>query len=334
MAKRVSEVDESPSKQQIIEPWLKHLREHGYAVVPSILSEEKVEEFHQALWSWFKGFNTGIKRDDPSTWSTSNWPPSIRGLVQHYGVGQAKFVWQLRELLAARKVFATIHGVDDSKETEDHTQLVVSFDGLCLSKPDTTIVDPVKNSWAHMDQGPKTRGDMTQGLISLTEAGPGKGGLIVYNGSHKLHSRFFERFPKMAAKVGNNDWVKLEPKHRLWYFKHHCSEIQVTAPKGSLILWRSKAVHYAVRPQKGYPIPRAAIYLCYQPRSEGTTKQLQKKQFVFKARRMTSHWPLKSKLFAARMRDWGDATLKVRFPDQPTIRDEDVTAVMRQLAGY
>lgn len=334
MAKRGIECEDSTSKKQTIDPLLLKLRADGYAVVPAIISDEHIEILHQSFWTWISGFGTGIRREDPSSWKTSNWPPSIRGLIQHYGIGHAKFVWELREFLSVRKVFATIHGLDDSKETKTKTQLVVSFDGACLSKAETTKVDPVKNSWAHMDQGPKTTGNMVQGLMSLTQAGPGRGGLICYKNSHKLHTDFFMRFPEMVAKIGSNDWVKLEQKHKDWYFRRGCIETQVEAPPGSLILWYSKTVHWAARPVKSYPLPRAAIYLCYQPRRDGTEKQLKKKREVFAARRMTSHWPLKSKMFATRMRDWGDETLKIRFPDQPTIRDDEVTPVMKQLAGY
>jgi len=242
MSKRLFEGDESISKKHSIDLFLKSFHEKGYAVVPDILSAERTEKTHQAMWDFMAGFNTGIKRDDPKTWTTQNWPPSIRGLIQHYGAGHAKFVWELRENLAARKVFAKLHGLDESQETKDDTELVVSFDGLCLSKPDTTIVDPVKNSWAHMDQGPTTAGQfkIIQGLVTLTDAGPGLGGLVVYQGSNKLHGEFFKAFPEMAKKVGKNDWVKLEVNHRLWYWAHQCYEIQVQAPKGSLILWDSR----------------------------------------------------------------------------------------------
>jgi hypothetical protein len=336
MSKRLFEGDESASKKLNIDLFLKSFHENGYAVVPGILSPEKTEQTHQAMWEWMAGFNSGIKRDDPKTWTAENWPPSIRGLIQHYGVGHAKFVWELREELAIRKIFARLHQLDEAKETETNTELLVSFDGICLSKPDTTNVDPVRNSWAHMDQGPRTAGKfkMVQGLMTLTEAGPGKGGLIVYKGSSKLHGKFFSHFPEMVKKIGNNDWVKLDIIHRQWYFDRQCEELQIEAPLGSLILWDSRCVHWAARPTKGYDIPRAAIYLCYQARDDASVKELEKKQRVCESRRMTSHWPVKSKLFATRMRDWGDKTLKVRFPDQPTIQDDQMTVIMKRLAGY
>jgi hypothetical protein len=341
MVKRLSEELQSMSKKQTTELFMSNFLKKGYAAVPGVISEERVEEIHTAFWAFMAGFNTGIKRDDPSTWvkkagGVDPWPPSIRGLLQHYGIGHTNFVWNLRGESSIRKVFAVLHGLDDTKETKDSTQLVVSYDGACLAKPDTNKVDPVKNSWAHIDQGPRTAGEfkMVQGLVTLTDAGPGKGGLIVYSGSNRLHGRFFKKFPEMVKKIGAGDWCKLEEKHKAWYFKHKCVEVQVEAKKGSLLLWDSRTVHWAARPIQTCKIPRAAIYVCYQARSEGTAKQLKKKQEVFEARRMTSHWPLKSKLFAVRMRDWGDKSLSVRFPDQPRVRDDEMTPVMKQLAGY
>jgi hypothetical protein len=351
MSKRLSEDTPNSNKRQVTESFLSDFLKKGYCVVPSVISEEKVDSLHADFWKFLAAFGTGIDRNDPMTWvkkqpdGVDPWPPSIRGLLQHYGIGHSKFVWELRSETAIRRVFAALHGLDDSKETDHDTRLVVSFDGACLAKPETRKVDPVKNSWAHIDQGPRSAGafKMVQGLLTLTEAGPGKGGLIVYEGSNRLHGRFFRKFPELVKKVGAGDWCKLEAKHKAWYMKHKCKEVQVSAPKGSLLLWDSRysppsssprTVHYAVRPTMGSLIPRAAIYLCYQGRDSGTPAQLARKQQVFRDRRMTSHWPHKSKLFAVRMRSWGDATLALRFPDQPAIKDEEMTPVMWKLAGY
>lgn len=316
--------------------WLSDLKKDGFAAIPDVISFEEVLQYHASMWSWMGGFGTGIKQNNPQTWATKFWPPSIRGLIQHFGIGHAQFVWKLRAELAVRKVFATIHKLDDSKETEEETQLVVSFDGACLAKAEIREVEHEKNSWAHIDQGPSSAGEfkMVQGLMTLTDAGPEKGGLIVYQNSHKLHGRFFKRFPDMTEKIGKGNWCKLEVKHRAWYFKHGCFEVQVTAPRGSLILWDSRTVHYAVRPKEWRPIPRAAIYLCYQPRTDGTDKQLVRKQKAFTERRMHTHYPIEFELFPERARDWGNLTLRETFKKQPTIQDSEMTPVMWKLAGF
>lgn len=318
---------ESPSKRAKLPDWQLHLREHGYTVIPNVLDAGQVDSYSARFWDWIESFKTGIDRNNRETWKTANWPPSIRGLIQHYKIGHAKFVWDLRTEQAIINIFAQLWGTDD---------LLVSFDGACLAKPSHKEVEMQTDSWAHIDQGPRKAGkyECVQGLVTLSEAGPGLGGLVVYSGSHKLHKRFFERFPKFAKKVGSGDWAKLEPRHRQWFFKHGAEEVQPAGPPGSLILWDSRTVHWAARPAKHMSHCRMAVYLCYVPRSKATERDLEKKRKAFKERRMTSHWPANPKLFPKAPRTYGDDELLKKFTDRETIADDEVTEEIAKLAGF
>ena len=304
-----------------------HLKEHGYAVVPNVISQEKVESYKTRFWQWMGSFGTKLS-EDPSTWESKNWPPSIRGLLQHYRIGHSKFVWDLRCEPAVLDVFSTIWG--------EERDLLVSFDGACLAKPSHIDKTLENDSWAHLDQGPAKAGkfECIQGLMTFTEAGPGLGGLLVYKDSARLHKKFFRRFAEFSKSLGNADRCKLEQEHRDWYFRHGAVELQPAAPPGSLLLWDSRTVHWAARPGHGQTHCRMAIYLCYVPRWKATEKDLQKKRKAFIDRRMTSHWPAKPKLFAKAMRTYGNTELLEKFTDRPVLSDAEVTETIRKLAGF
>jgi ectoine hydroxylase-related dioxygenase (phytanoyl-CoA dioxygenase family) len=325
MAKRISEHLEN-AKRQKGQSWKEHLESKGWAVVPSVLSTEKVELYKSCFWDWMESFGSGIDRSNPESWTSSNWPLSIRGLLQHYRIGHAKFVWDLRTEQAVLDVFAKLWATYD---------LLVSFDGACCAKPSRDN-DNLFNTWAHLDQGPKKAGlyECVQGLVTLTEAGPGLGGLLVYENSHLLHKQFFKCFPQTAENVGSADWCKLEPHERQWYYDRGCKQVQPVAPPGSLILWDSRTVHWAARPNKNAEHCRMAVYLCYVPRSKATKKSLEKRKTAFEKRRMTSHWPAQPKLFPEKPRTYGNDEVLKKFTDRPTLTKEQETPQILKLVGY
>jgi len=335
MNKRTIDSDPTEAKRHKLPDWQLHLREHGWAVVPRVLEPAQVSDYASRFWDWMESFGSGIKRTDRITWKPANWPPSIRGLLQHYRIGHAKFVWDLRSEAAVLDVFAQLWSTHD---------LLVSFDGACLATPVHARISRDKDSWAHIDQGPAKAGryECVQGLMTLSEAGPDLGGLVVYSGSHKLHKAFFEAHPAYAKKIGRSDWAKLEDVHREWYFRNGVTEVQPTAPPGSIILWDSRTVHWAARPSREQQHCRMAVYLCYVPRAKASKAAIEKKRKAFLDRRMTSHWPANPILFPTKPRTYGKTVLIAEdevdvlklFPDRPAIEEAEVTPTMRSLAGF
>ena len=77
-------------------------------------------------------------------------------------------------------------------------KLITSFDGCCYIPKDLTKKD---NCWTHTDQAPATKGaNCYQGFLALTSNKERT--LVVYEGSHKLHERYF-------ADCGNTSTTKL-----------------------------------------------------------------------------------------------------------------------------
>jgi len=245
-----------------------------------------------------EGFETGIDREDKSTWKASNWPHNSHGIIQHYALGQEQFVWDMRMEESVINIFAQIWGT---------RKLLVSFDGANLSRP-SQINRPDKK-WEHVDQGPKKLGfQCIQGSVNLLDCGEEDGGLVVYDGSHKLHTAFFEAHTE--AKHG--DWYLFCREKGELDFYASCKQIKVCAKAGDMILWDSRTVHYATRPTGKRN--RSVIYICMTPAEWAHETAIKKKKKAFADKRMTTHWPHCPILFPVKPRSYGKKEVETHFP--------------------
>jgi hypothetical protein len=235
----------------------------------------------------------------------------MHGLIQHFRLGHADFFWRLRTEPRVLETFAKIWGVP----AED---LLVSFDGGNLSRPSQRQ----QKGWEHLDQG-SANSDLlcVQGCVVLTQC---NGGINFYRDSHALHRRFFRH------RKSKGNWYKLTEKDKDWYFNRDAKPTTVNAEPGDIILWDSRTVHWGEPPTDQ---PRLCLYVSYLPRSRANAKQLAKRLDTFAVRRMTSHWAVPVKLFPLTYQHYGHPELLERFPDRPTIRDEDMTPTMWRLVG-
>ena len=64
------------------------------------------------------------------------------------------------------------------------------------------------------------------------------------------------------------------------------------------------------------PNMRAVVYVCYAPRRGMTPKMLEKKKKAFQEKRMTTHWPTKTKLFPKTPRTYGRPLPTVVFEEK------------------
>lgn len=300
---------------------IRHQLEHdGFANVP-VMSAKEAEQFADELWTWLGGFGTGITRDDISSHASNNWPPNIHGLIQRFGVGHCKTVWEIRCLEKIRQTFAGLWNC----KTED---LLVSFDGVNVGKP-----YPKDKSWEHLDQAKEgSEFRCWQGCVSLTDT---DGGLKFYGGSHKVHSKYFR---KQASGEIETGWHKLTDEDKKWYLKQDgVTEDFVASRAGYLTLWDSRTVHSGKRPTCGET--RVCVYVCYTPWKwncvpKNLEKELKKKVKLFEERRMTKHTPLPARVFSESFQHYGHPELLEKFKKQPTVENSEVTEVMRGLIGY
>ena len=82
---------------QDVENWRKHLEEVGYVVLRDVLSAGDVKKAKLEYFNWLESLNSGIQRDDVSTWKTADWPGlKDWGFLPNHGGGQTEAAWFIR----------------------------------------------------------------------------------------------------------------------------------------------------------------------------------------------------------------------------------------------
>jgi hypothetical protein len=333
--------------ESILTPELKrHLDEHGYVVVPNVLTAAECDATVDGMWQWLDTFSEGqVKRNDPATWKR-HWPYTHgpKGIIQWYSIGHAPFVWDVRQHPRVHRVFTEVWGPASPASPASPGQdqdLLVSFDGVCIQRPPEQLragshSAPLSDTWQHADKG-KTKMDQlsVQSFVNLEETDEGDGCLVVRPGSHKLHKLFLETF---GDDFDRSDWLLLEQKHRDWYDAQGCPAKRVAAPKGAMVLWRSETIHCNSTAQPGRAHPerfRYVVYVCMAPRSLASAATLRKKQLYFEQGRMTSHYPHQLKVFPKRPFLHGNHSYDAGFERMEQLyRPPTLTAHGRRLAGY
>lgn len=295
-------------------PFMKQLEEEGYTVIPNVLSAEKCAEHRASLDAYLLKMNINVH--DPSL--RQSHYPGIHGIIQHLEVGHSNAAWSVRQEENVTHVFEEIFGDND---------LLVSFDGVCVMLP--YVRDDPSKRWTHVDQSHKRLGRRCiQGYVNLAASTDERtGSLAVVPGSHKKHSAFAQAHPD--ATKNNDDWYKFKDKE---VEELGCGPlVRVHGEIGSLVLWDSRTAHQNIAPPRSVieAIQRYVVYVCYQPRSLISKRDLAKKQKAFDDYRMTKHWPSsRVSLFDANWRTYGKA--KKAFT---IVRDRVETPRMLELAG-
>ena len=112
--------------------WKKHLAEEGFVVLRNVLPQADVEKARGLVFDWFEGLNTGIKRDDVSTWHRENWP-GVHGLgfLCTRGGGQSEANWYVRSHPEVVKTFKEIW----KTEQDPDPAMLTSMDTFICWRP-------------------------------------------------------------------------------------------------------------------------------------------------------------------------------------------------------
>mmetsp|Transcript_108411 Transcript_108411/g.337874 ORF Transcript_108411/g.337874 Transcript_108411/m.337874 type:complete len:417 (+) Transcript_108411:91-1341(+) len=269
---------------------LKHLEEHGYAVVREVMPPEDREAAKALLWQ-FLAEHAGFDQADPSTWSDENFERVGcvgTGIIDGAGIGQSDFLWHLRLLPKVRQTFARVWGTQDLLASFDATNIFRPWhrQGLGLSR--------TSGGWFHLDQGRGMPGlQCVQGLISLLDADASTGGLVVVPGSHKMH----EEIVRFQHSEGN--YMSISPSDPVLELTKKLAVCRA----GDLVLWDSRCVHCNaparrdLRPELGPLVAEPAEllrmvgYVCMTPKANATEEVLQQRREAYRKRLTTSHWP-------------------------------------------
>jgi ectoine hydroxylase-related dioxygenase (phytanoyl-CoA dioxygenase family) len=305
------------------------LNTYGVAIIPNVLSEEECYDMNLGMWNTLETltqtWDVSINRNKHETWrQMRNLYPSHSMLIQHWNVGHAQYVWNLRQNSKIVNIFSKIW---DCKNDE----LLVSFDGVSYHMPPeiTEIGWYRGNKWLHSDQSfTDSSFKCVQSWVTGYDVNEGDATLCLLEGSHKFH----EECKKKFGIVEKKDWYKLNDEEMNFYENEKgCENVRIKCPKGSLVLWDSRTIHSgaeALKTRKHLNF-RNVVYLCYHPRSMANSKQIEKKKKAFQEMRMTSHWPCKVTLFPKIPRTYGGEIYEMTQLEPPILNELGM-----KLAGF
>lgn len=269
------------------------LKEKGYCIIENVLSASEIETATDHFRTW--------KNSIPNL-DEFHHKCSPHGIFKFHEVGHQHHAWYLRTLPQVQEVFKTIYSCNE---------LVVSFDGSgyipkSLSKKDTC--------WTHTDQAPNAKSfKCVQGLLALTSNKERT--LVVYEGSHLQHKKYFED----RGITGSKNWHKIDPA-----FLDPSMKRVLNIPAGSLVLWDSRTFH---QNQYGKPGSEERIvqYVCFLPKNnKGNSFVQQRKRLkYFNERRTTSHWPYPINLNSLQPRTFGDDSRKIDYTSLKPVEFDD-----------
>lgn len=305
------------------------LQKYGVAIVSSVLDETECKAMNDGMWSTVEKLTMNrVKREDPKTWK--HWfdlLPMHGMLQQHFGVGQAQYVWDVRSNAKVAEVFGKVWEtkVDD---------LLCSFDAVSWHfPPEETGRAWFRNEWWHCDQSYKRHGlECVQGWVSGYDVGEKDATLMAMVGSHKVHEAFETFLKEKRAEICTGDWQRLQADEVQWYKdQQECQAMSIVCNAGSIVLWDSRVIHFGREPIKGREKPclRNVVYVCMTPRTWAKKKDLVKKIKMFEDGRMSTHWPHRPKLFGKLPRLYGKELKPIGTLEKPVL-----TRLGRRLAGY
>lgn len=291
--------------------------EDGYKII-QILNEAECDEIKHNMIKTLEfitaEMDDKIISEDIDTYKNiSKLLPINSMLIQHWQVGHAQFIWDLRQNPKIIKEFEEIYGTNN---------LLVSFDGIsCKVVPKTQ-----KGERFHCDQKYSDSDfKCIQSWINAVDTNEGDPTLTLLKGSHLLHKEFAEKFGLTKEK---SNWRVLKEEEKQWY-KDRCETINITCPKGSLVMWDSRTIHYGnLGTNKNSE--RYVVYLSYQPRKLATESNIKKRIKAFEEKRMTTHWSAAPKLFPLKPRMYPGVVLPKVLP----VPSPELNEIGKRLVGY
>jgi ectoine hydroxylase-related dioxygenase (phytanoyl-CoA dioxygenase family) len=306
------------------------VEKYGVAIVPDILNKQELESMRNGMWDYIEH----ITQSHPfpiNRWNTKSWRefsklyPKHSMLLQNWQIGQAQYIWDIRQNPKVVDVFSKIWDC----EPED---LLSSFDGASVHfPPELTKKGWFRNLWYHTDQSYLNPDfNCIQSWVTAYDVNDGDATLSFMEGSNKFHKEFQKKFDIQDK----SNWFKLNDieNHLQFYKDHGCEEKKIKCKKGSMVFWDSRTIHCGSEPLKNRKKMnmRNVVYICMMPRSKATSNVLKRRIKAFEEVRMSSHWPAKGfKLFPVNPRTYGGKIYETKDISKPNLSD-----LGKKLVGY
>jgi ectoine hydroxylase-related dioxygenase (phytanoyl-CoA dioxygenase family) len=302
-----------------LESIIETLEKYGVAIIPSLLNQTEINNMNNGMWDFLEyitgDFDIPINRNKKESWkSFYNLYPMHSMLIQHWSIGHAQHVWDLRQNPKIVDVFAKIWNCN----RED---LLTSFDASSFHfPPEDTNRGYFRQPWLHCDQS-FTRNDFecVQSWVTGYDVHEDDATLLFLEKSHLYHQEFKDHF-EIEKK---EDWLQLSEEQIKFYLDKGCEQKRISCPAGSLVLWDSRTIHCGSEPIKGreHKTFRNVSYICMMPRKLSTKANIEKKVKAFNNLRTTTHWAHRTKLFSKMPRTYGGVIPNVKQINPPTLSE-------------
>jgi ectoine hydroxylase-related dioxygenase (phytanoyl-CoA dioxygenase family) len=314
------------SKDNVLET----IEKYGVAIIPNVLSQEENQAMIDGMWDTLEfltaNFQHPIKRNEPKSFSSIRLLRPLHSMLfQHWSIGHAQFIWDLRQNQKIVDIFSKIWKVNAE-------ELLVSFDGASFQMPpEITKFGWYENTdWLHTDQSyVRNNFECVQSWVTGFEVNEDDGTLTILEGSNKYHFEFAQKF----SIKNNRDWYKLNEEELNFYMNDKkCTKKFIRCPAGSIVLWDSRTIHCGKQasPQRAQANYRCVVYISMMPRYVIDYNELKKKRDAFNGLRMTSHWSNRTNIFPLYPRGWTeDPKNPVKQLQAPVL-----TSLGRKLAGF
>jgi hypothetical protein len=251
------------------------LDKYGVAIIPFILNNDECEQMINDMWDYlehitknwndpdFNFFNEKVEPIDRNNKDTWKYIYNLCGyslIFQFWNIGHSQMCWNVRQNKKIVDIFAKIYNISPY-------DLIASFDGASIQfPPEITNFGWFEDSkqWYHVDHSYNNSDFKNiQSWITAYDVSKDDATLVILESSHKYHKQCGEIFnikDKKDFKLLNNDEIN--------YYLRNCEKVFIECPKGSLVLWDSRTVHYACEPsnKRKKENIRCISYLCYAPK--------------------------------------------------------------------
>lgn len=278
------------------------IQRYGVCIVKSVLNTTECDSLFCGITDTLSyassNFEVPFDIRDPKTWkSVFGLKPTKGMMYQSFGLGQCQTLWNLRCNQKIIDVYNSFYGLPNGSK-----ELLCSFDAFSfLCPPEVTKKWYDNENWYHFDHNLDNHNFETlQSWVTATDVNSDDATLSVLIYSNLLHSRV-----RSCTGVDiKGDFVMMKD-YVDEFKKTGCVEHRISCPKGSLVLWDSRLLHYGAHPIKGRSTHnfRCVAYICYSPRSLATKEALDIKLEALTIRskngflRTTNHFPHRPKLF-------------------------------------
>jgi ectoine hydroxylase-related dioxygenase (phytanoyl-CoA dioxygenase family) len=269
------------------------LEKYGVAIIPNILNDKECIQMINEMWDYLEhitqNWDTPINRNKKNTWKYIYELNDASLIFQFWNIGHSQMCWNVRQNPKIVNIYSKIYNVKSD-------ELVASFDGASIQfPPEITNFGWKTFPWFHTDQkyNDINQKRIIQSWVTAYDVNQYDASLVILESSHKLHDDCAKKFNIKSEK---NFYLLNEDE--LNYYLDTCKLVEIICPRGSLVLWDSRTIHYAIEPSKIRLNPniRCVSYLCYAPKIYLDEENKKIRKDAFEKLESTNHNPINVRL--------------------------------------